>query len=195
MPMYHFWNDTMFYAYSAAFAGCMACLIYCVQRWLKLKNAPQLAEEPAEAAAPPYESPAQELPATAAANTEPDPRQNQDLEKTIVVSNMEELIAKTALEQDPAAASGQELSPPAGLHTNARAEEFVKGIYGHMAGIDARLGAIEKAIAEGGGNRHFAVKFLEGILEDYETLSVEKIKTRVEYLLSDLKENPADKKI
>ncbi|OGS11387.1 MAG: hypothetical protein A2285_00960 [Elusimicrobia bacterium RIFOXYA12_FULL_57_11] len=189
MPMYQIWNDTLFYAYGAAGAVSLAALAYSIKRWLALRNT-----APYEAMAGESEPTAPHI-ALADAYSPPDAdtpkplaQESQDPEKTVVVSNIEELIARTAeAAAEPPSAGVREELPPA--HDSTRAEELVKGIYGHMAGIDARLGAIEETIAKGGGNRHFTVKFLEGILEDYDALSMEKIKARVKYLVSDLKEN------
>jgi len=204
IPLYYIWGDTMFYAYAAVFAAALAGLVYAIRRWLELKNSLPYEEE--FMSAEELSAPAEELVPTPMAEVELPPQEDTapeagpqgyaDPEKTVVVANVEELVAQATLEAaqaivyDSAPAAAPAL--PA-AHENARAEEFVKGIYEHIAGIEARMGAIEESIAKGGGNRHFTVKFLEGILEDYDTLSVGKIKARVEYLVSDLKENPAGK--
>lgn len=220
IPFYNLWSDAFFYIYFAAFAGALAFMVYAIRRWLELKNEQPYEEE--ESLEESLQAPSQheELPAGAEAAPEPapafetapepapeaPPQEFTDPEKTVVVPNIEEMMAQASEEAaaavsheaapEPELAPAYEESRPApAAQGSARAEEFVRGIYGHIAGIETRLGAIEDSIARGGGNRQFAVKFLEGLLEDYDSLSVAKIKARVEYLISDLKENqdrPAD---
>ena len=53
--------------------------------------------------------------------------------------------------------------------------------------MDARLKNIEASVSKSRVNSDFTVKFLEDILSDLDALDKEKIKARIEYLLSDLK--------
>jgi hypothetical protein len=78
--------------------------------------------------------------------------------------------------------------PESGEQPN-RAETFVRGIYQGISGLDARLRAIEARLSPHAGRPggDFAVKFLEDILQDYDSLDKAKIRARIEYLLSDLK--------
>jgi len=77
--------------------------------------------------------------------------------------------------------------PDGNLGSNNRAEAFVKGIYEGLSGLDTRLKNIEASVSKGRVNNDFAVKFLEDILSDLDSLDKEKIKARIDYLLSDLK--------
>lgn len=67
----------------------------------------------------------------------------------------------------------------------SKAEEFVKGIYEHISRIDNRLNAMEGSISKTNGD--FALKFLEDMMTDYDTLNKDKIRARIEFLISDLK--------
>jgi len=85
-----------------------------------------------------------------------------------------------------------DFSPAAEPHAPAdsgsnRAETFVRGIYEELSGLDARLKNIEASVSKSRVNNDFTVKFLEDILSDLDALDKEKIKARIEYLLSDLK--------
>ena len=74
-----------------------------------------------------------------------------------------------------------------GSPSSGPAENFVRGIYEGISGVDARLKAIENYLAKGHVNGDFTVKFLEDIIQDMDSLDKGKIKARIEYLLSDLK--------
>lgn len=140
--------------------------------------------------------------AQAAAEAPAAPEPAADPEKTVVVGNVEELVAaaqagpdigeliaqaeaEAALPAEPAPAPAEEPGP--GSPAPSSPEELVRGIYSRISGMDARVQAIEEHLKTGGG-RHFAAKFLEGVLEDFDTLSEPKIKARLQYLLSDLRE-------
>ena len=110
-------------------------------------------------------------------------------------------------EQGPAAAPVTEEAPeeaqpsrePAARQTASReeeaprAEDFVKGLYVNMAKFDDRLSTIEDARGSSSGSRRFIVNSLEDIIRDYETLSPVKIKTRLEYLMAELKRKTAER--
>lgn len=76
--------------------------------------------------------------------------------------------------------------PPPAADPN-RAENFVRGIYEGITGLDTRLRVIETYLSKSRVNGDFTVKFLEDILQDLDTLDKPKLKARIEYLLSDLK--------
>ncbi|MCX5793460.1 MAG: hypothetical protein NTY45_14760 [Elusimicrobia bacterium] len=132
------------------------------------------------------------------------PVSEEELETAAAPAQEEEQEAAEApvpeAEQGPAEAPAPEEAPeeaqppqePAARQTASReeevprAEDFVKGLYVNMAKFDDRLSTIEDAIGSSSGSRRFIVNSLEDILRDYETLSLPKIKTRLEYLVSEL---------
>ncbi|MFA6433988.1 MAG: hypothetical protein WCW52_04770 [Elusimicrobiales bacterium] len=84
----------------------------------------------------------------------------------------------------PASAAGE---APSGAPS--RAEEFVKGLYASLASLDGRVKNIEADLSRSRINRDFTVKFLEDIVSDFDALDKTKIRSRIEYLLSDLKKS------
>ncbi|MCM2267323.1 MAG: hypothetical protein NDI60_06035 [Elusimicrobiales bacterium] len=165
MPTFNFysaWMDPVFYAWAAAAAAGLVALIYSIRRYLELKNASfedELAA-PADLAA----EPAAELPALAAAEQPDLPAEEPG----------------SAAQPEPAL----EQAPPS---EGNRAETFVRGIFDGISGLDARLKDIEAALSKGRVNGDFTVKFLEDLVQDIDALDKQKIKARIEYLLSDLK--------
>jgi hypothetical protein len=162
MPKFNFysaWMDPVFYLWGAVFAAALFALVYSIRRYLEIKNSGVFEEElPAEDILPGGSG--EETPAEQPELPEPEP--------------------VPAAEPAPAAEAPQQ---------GNRAETFVRGIYEGISGLDARMKAIEVRLSSGGGraNSDFAVKFLEDILQDYDTLDKTKIKARIEFLLSDLK--------
>jgi len=69
----------------------------------------------------------------------------------------------------------------------SRAEEFVKGLYDSLASLDGRVKHIETELSTARINRDFTVKFLEDMVSDFDSLDKTKIKSRIEFLLADLK--------
>ena len=168
MPKFNFysvWMDPVFYAWAALFAAALFTLVYSIRRYLELKNAGVFEEDadlPEAAADNPGEAPATKLmeqPELPAAAPAPAP----------------------AVSRSQPAAATQEA--PGG----SRAETFVRGIYEGISGLDSRLQGIEASLAKGRVNSDFTVKFLEDILQDMDSLDKEKLKARIEYLVSDLK--------
>ena len=221
VPLYYLWTDTMFYVYCTAFIMSLASLIYSIRGYLELANAAPYDEE-----IPDTEAMAAAAEAEAIAPAEELPVGSADLEKTVVVSNIEELIsgsvqeaqagaqapaqgpeqAEPAAQADiPALAEEQADEPPAqepaqqparqeqaevrelASRDNSKAEEFVKGIYDHISHIDSRLDLIETSVAKKNVNGEFAMRFLEDMMTDFDTLNREKIKARIQFLISDLK--------
>lgn len=217
IPLYNLWMDNMFYVYAAAFAAAMGLGIYSVRRWLYLRSAPAAEEEPQSDPAvterlttPPEAAPAEEEDMVV-----PDePPQEQAAPEQVAAQpedhsarNVEELLSLATAEAadktlppvqagQPAPSSAPARIPAASTPPPSQAEDFVKGIYRSMAGINARVGAIEESLAKGPGGNHFSVKFLEGLLEDLDSMEKDKVRTRIEYLLSDLKaENGREGKV
>ena len=181
--LYSAWLDPYFYAWAAVFAAALTGLVYSARNFLALKGLPVSEEEaPAQAAAGPEaedHNPFLEEP---------------DGEKTLVLSPAEqqaylpqppaepEAVPAPAAEPRPAPAP----APAAGEEHN-RAENFVRGIYAGISDLDERMKGIESALSRGRVNSTFAVKFLEDMVQDIDTLDKAKIRARLEYLISDLK--------
>jgi len=171
--LYSLWMDYIFYIWIAAFFFSLFALVYSIRKYLELKNAafddeePEISEDPALQSgilsAPDFPASPAPVPAPAPA---PAPRA--------------EAPRREAVREAPAAAPV--VSGPA-----SPAETFVHGIYDGISGLDARLKSLEASLAKGRVNNDFAVKFLEDIVQDIDTLDKAKIKARIEYLLTDLK--------
>jgi hypothetical protein len=200
--------DNMFYVFAAAFAASAGLGIYSVRRWLDLRNAPAAEEE--LQADPAVTEKLTALPEAGRTEEEdmvaPDeppqeqaaPAQETVLQEDPSARNVEELLSLAAAEaadktlppaqaKQPAPHCAAARMPAALTPPPSQAVDFVKGIYRNMAGINARIGAIEESLAKGPGGSHFSVKFLEGLLEDLDSMEKDKVRTRIEYLLSDLK--------
>lgn len=184
--LYSAWIDPYFYVLAAVFAGSLFVMVYAIRRYLELKNASPFGEEEELA---PIENPFLEEPVAA-----PAAAQFADGDKTLVVPPpfQPELPAEEAAaapepapqpETPPAAAP----SAPADQDDHSRAENFVRGIYAGITDLDERMKGIEEALSKSRVNSDFAVKFLEDMLQDIETLDKTKIRARIEYLISDLK--------
>ena len=157
--IYTAWMDPKFYTAAAVFAVSLFSLVYSIRRYVELKNSDEFDETPPEAAGATAEAPDNPL-------TTPE--------------------AAGAAEPRPDFSADTPPRAPADSGFN-RAETFVKGIYEQLSGVDARLKNIEASVSKSRVNNDFTVKFLEDILSDLDALDKEKIKARIEYLLSDLK--------
>lgn len=187
--LYSAWIDPYFYVWAAVFAGALFVMIYAIRRYLELKNAAPFGEEEQEPA--PVENPFLEEPAPAPAAAE-----FADGDKTLVVPPpfQPELPAEEAAPA-PEPAPQPEAAPvpapapraAADQDDHSRAENFVRGIYAGITDLDERMKGIEDALSKSRVNSDFAVKFLEDMLQDIETLDKTKIRARIEYLISDLK--------
>jgi hypothetical protein len=158
------WMDPLFYCYALAFAAALFMMLYSIKRYLSLKNSDIFEEEqPAGDTLP-------------GGDDEDVPAEQPEL------TLHEHASAAEVPQEAPAAV------PESGEQPN-RAETFVRGIYQGISGLDARLRAIEARLSPHAGRPggDFAVKFLEDILQDYDSLDKAKIRARIEYLLSDLK--------
>ncbi len=162
MPKFNFysvWMDPVFYACVALFAAALLALVYSIRRYLELKNTEVFEEDP--------ELPAAQLPG----------------EETAPVKSM----AQPELpEAAPAPSRPQPVAAGEAPVAN-RAETFVRGIYEGISGLDSRLKTIEASLSKSRVNNDFTVKFLEDMLQDIDSLDKEKLKARLEYLVSDLK--------
>lgn len=69
----------------------------------------------------------------------------------------------------------------------SEAAGFVKGIFNGISDIDERLKAVESTLSERKLNGDFALRYLEDILDEYESMDKTAVKSRIEYLIADLK--------
>jgi len=178
--LYSAWMDPVFYVWAAVFAAALVALVYCIRKYLELKNASfDEEEDPSETVAEYADVPVVEPQQDAYAQPEPQAVQPELTEAApepapeLSPEEAQLCCAEAAAEQEPAAGSP--------------AETFVRGIYEGISGLDTRLKGIEAALSKGRVNGDFTVKFLEDIILDIDTLDKAKIKARLEYLVSDLK--------
>ncbi|KAF0125605.1 MAG: hypothetical protein FD189_2242 [Elusimicrobia bacterium] len=164
--VYSLWTDPYFYLAAVGLGLGLFLLIYSIRRYLELANRSELEDEPLETA-PAQETPQGEL-FSAPAGDEP----------------AAEVPAEAPAEgyaEEPSVA--QEQAP----EEHSPAETFVMGIYESLKSLDARMGKLENKLGAERISSEFTVKFLEDILSDLDSLDKEKIKGRLEYLVSDLK--------
>jgi len=177
------WTDPAFYMAAGVFALALFLLVFSIRKYLEIKNASDFEEPGAEAEEVQGELP---LAAAEAAETAETPSAavsaTDDLDKTLVASPEPFSPPAEVSRPDPAPAS-ETVQP----HASSKAEEFVKGLYQNISSLDERMKNIEAAFSKKSVNRDFAVTFLEDIISDYDSLDKDKIKARIEYLVSDLK--------
>jgi hypothetical protein len=185
--LYSAWTDSYFYVWAAVFAGALFAMVYSIRRYLELKNAASLEEEPEPLENPflgePAPAPEEEKALDSEPPAQPAAADIPDAEKTLVVP------PPFPAEPESGEAPAPQAAPvPAPAHEeHGRAENFVRGIYAGITDLDERMKGIEEALSKGRVNNDFAVKFLEDMLQDLDALDKAKIKARIEYLLSDLK--------
>lgn len=163
--VYSLWTDPYFYLAAAGLGLGLFLLIYSIRRYLELANRSELEDEPPEAA------PAQDVPQGElfAAQAEEEPPAEAPAE----------VPAEREHAQEPASGQAPEEHSPA--------ETFVMGIYESLKSLDSRMGRLERNLGAERISSEFTVKFLEDILSDLDSLDKEKIKARLEYLVSDLR--------
>jgi len=166
--LYSIWMDPMFYLAAAVFALAMFFLVFSIRKYLEVKNHSDFEETGAESVEVQGELPMQE-----------EASSGDDISEPVAAAQSAELRDVTP-EEPHQAPSGEP-------HASSRAEEFVKGLYQSMTSLDGRMKNIESAFSKASVNRDFTVTFLEDIMSDFDSLDKEKIKARIEYLLSDLK--------
>jgi len=170
--IYSLWTDPYFYLAAVGVGLGLFLLIYSIRRYLELANRSELEDDAAQDEVPPpaasAETPQGEL-FSVPAEEEPAPPEGAAAP------------AEQAYAGDPAADYGQ--AP----EEHSPAETFVMGIYESLKSLDARMGKLEKNLGAGRISSEFTVKFLEDMLSDLDSLDKEKIKARIEYLVSDLK--------
>ncbi len=176
MPTFNFysvWMDPVFYLWGLAAAAALFGLVYSIRRYVELKNESPFGEEPGASDVADLPSVAEDpaLPVADAAPAQPE----------LPIS---EPPRREAPAPAPEPAPAPAAHPAAGI---SPAENFVRGIYEGISGLDSRLKAIESHISKSKVNSDFTVTFLEDIVQDFDSLDKQKIKARLEYLISDLK--------
>ncbi|HOI42694.1 MAG TPA: hypothetical protein PK523_07085 [Elusimicrobiales bacterium] len=168
--VYSLWTDPYFYLAAAGLGLGLFLLLYSIRRYLELANRSELEDEPAPVAEEPGAGPADE--------PQGELFQAQAGEPGAPVYGETSPEGAYAEERADAGQQPGEPSP---------AETFVMGIYESLKSLDARMGKLEKGLGAGRISSEFTVKFLEDILSDYDSLDKEKIRARLQYLVSDLK--------
>ncbi|OGS42309.1 MAG: hypothetical protein A3J79_06495 [Elusimicrobia bacterium RIFOXYB2_FULL_62_6] len=178
--LYSAWMDPLFYLAAGLFAAALFFLVYSISKYLEIANSSHFEEESEEDADLQDELPLAGASAAGPAVVEPASAAAAAPE---AASAPVQAIAEPVVEAAPVRAEpAQEAA-----HEVSKAEEFVKGLYQSMSSLDGRMKGIETALAKAKVNREFTVTFLEDMLNDFDALSKEKIKARIDYLLSDLK--------
>lgn len=167
---YSIWMDYSFYVYLLIFLGSVIAFLFALRKLLELKSEENQEPEFSEILSenPDSQNVLQESVNTENANTEI-ARSNTPF------SNSENIQPQLF----PKPEEKPNLSP---------AEEFIKNLYTAISNIDERMKNIEKNLTtKKSVNNEFIIKFLEDILNDYDSLDKEKIKGRLKFLISDLK--------
>ncbi len=165
--IYTLWADYTFYAYIAVFAVSAFSFLFAVRRLMAFKEDSSLDEDALSGEQKELLS-QQELP-------------DEEKKETSQISPLAQQSQPelfSAGQQDVS----QKLSP---------AEEFVKSISDSLSDIDKRLSKLESLLQRPGLETKraddFSLKFLEDIINDYDSLDKEKVKARIQFLISDLK--------
>jgi len=170
----YIWLDPAFYIAAGVFALALFLLVFSIRKYLEIKNGSDF-----EGSGDQAEEVQGELPLSAVDVTRE------------TAGTREDAGAARAQAESPAQPAPEPAAVPVGdaasAHASSRAEEFVKGLYQNMSSLDARLKNIEAAFSKMSVNRDFTVTFLEDMISDYDSLDREKIKARIEYLVTDLK--------
>lgn len=176
------WMDPYLYLWALLFAAGLFTLVYSIRKYLELANS-DFREEDEEAASGAGSQPGPAPEPAEAAVSDAGPEAGPVFSDEVLAPEAAAALSGEAAEFEPPeavpeAAAGAAASP---------AENFVRGIYVGISGLDARLKDIEVSLLKGRSNNEYAVKFLEDITADIDALDKAKIKARLEYLLSDLK--------
>ncbi len=175
--IYTVWMDPNFYIAAVVFALALFLLVFSIRKYLEIENQSDFEKTDDEAGEVQGELP------MAGGGQE-------------VFDTASTRVSAEAVAEDPEPGSFSEASdepaavpPPAEAETisMSRAEEFVKGLYEHLASLDGRVKNIEADLSRSKVNRDFTAKFLEDMVADFDSLDKTKIKSRIEYLLADLK--------
>ncbi|PIS47137.1 MAG: hypothetical protein COT17_04900 [Elusimicrobia bacterium CG08_land_8_20_14_0_20_51_18] len=163
--IYSLWIDYTFYVYVAVFIAAMTSLLFGIRKLMEMNAAEEERAAPEDIVADGLAAPAEEFP------QEP-PRE----QPAAAPAQQENLFTEPEPQSNPGRPSP--------------AEEFIKNLYTAISKMDDRMKNIEKNMAVAKprtANNEFIVKFLEDIMNDYDALDKEKVKARIQFLLSDLK--------
>ncbi len=186
--LYSIWSDPMFYAAATVFALGMFFLIFSIRKYLEMNNKCDF-EEPGEESG---EMEQGELPLEAETAEAAGQLESGTAGKTEgeIAGKLESVNAgqpETSAFPPSRLTASQPSGLPAEHPSSSKAEEFVKGLYQNLASMDGRLKNIEAVFSKANVNKDFTVTFLEDMISDFDALDKEKIKARIEYLVSDLK--------
>lgn len=162
--IYTIWIDYRFYIQLLIFLVSVLAFIYALKKLLFYQRE-EVQEEPDETT-----------------REESLSEEQHDILKGLEPEN-NEIKEQPDLFQDKKDESHTSLSP---------AEVFVKNIGDSLSSINERLARLEslQTSPKGKGEKNineFVLKFLEDIVNDYDSLDKEKIKARIQFLISDLK--------
>jgi len=166
--IYSIWSDYNFYIYLAIFIASVIALLSTIRKFIDLNSSENEDETKKDE--------------TENIIADENAREEEKIEETDEKENISKEDKK--IEKD------LELFSLANESENKKdlspAEEFVKNISDYMKDLDSRMKNIEKNLAKK-DKQEQTVKFLSDIVSDYENLDKEKIKARIEFLISDLK--------
>ena len=166
--IYSIWSDYNFYIYLAIFIASVIALLSTIRKFIDLNSSENEDETKKDE--------------TENIIADENAREEEKIEETDEKENISKEDKK--IEKD------LELFSLANESENKKdlspAEEFVKNISDYMKDLDSRMKNIEKNLAKK-DKQEQTIKFLSDIVSDYENLDKEKIKARIEFLISDLK--------
>jgi uncharacterized coiled-coil protein SlyX/Sec-independent protein translocase protein TatA len=166
--IYSIWSDYNFYIYLAIFIASVIALLSAIRKFIDLNSSENEDETKKDE--------------TENIIADENAREEEKIEETDEKENISKEDKK--IEKD------LELFSLANESENKKdlspAEEFVKNISDYMKDLDSRMKNIEKNLAKK-DKQEQTIKFLSDIVSDYENLDKEKIKARIEFLISDLK--------
>ncbi|MCK5582304.1 MAG: hypothetical protein KAI33_00860 [Elusimicrobiales bacterium] len=212
--LYSLWIDPVFYISVAVFVLFLFLLVYSIRRYMEIVNSEQKAESREQEMENPVdievlqeremEMPVENLEQEPIADEFP--RQESEVEvpvgeeafeKTVIAHPSEmpadpaavnEEMTENMVESATAAADSQEpIVQETPSEDLSKAEGFVKGIFNGIEDIDERLKAVESTLSERKLNGDFALRYLEDILDEYDSMDKTAVKSRIEYLIADLK--------
>ncbi len=172
--LYSIWGDPVFYAAAIVFASGMFFLVFSIRKYLEMKNRCDFEESGEDGGGMQQGELPLETGAYGAAEGQPDSGE-AGRQGTCDAPQFDASVPDASLVTD------------SGPQSSSKAEEFVKGLYQNLASLDGRLKNIEAAFSKANVNRDFTVTFLGDMIAEFDALDKEKIKARIEYLLSDLK--------
>ena len=187
LDIYSLWIDPVFYVSAFAFALFLILLIYSVRRYIEASNAAEDGIMEEEINRDMEDSAGLSGETLAATKSDEQEMENlveeEPFEKTVVAQESEMPMETDSAYENPESIAEQ---IPVGEDVS-KAGEFVKGIFNGISDIDERLKSVEKTLAARKLNADFALRLLEDILEEYDSINKEEIKVKIKYLVDDLK--------